>query len=350
MAEGQTASEPGYRVGDPAPPPLPRRCEAEVMARWQSDKPVVSIRCATYQHVGFIEDALRGFLGQNTDFPFEILVRDDASTDGTAEIVRDYADRYPNIIRAVLETNNRWPEVRASQVLKPMVKGDFVATCEGDDYWIDSTKLQKQFNLLHQDNAYVVSHHQVIEIKDDVIISNAVLSRRGARNHTAWDLRVGAPLPPQSLLYRNIEMLPKAEDAEFVNGDWHRKVSLGLHGGSIFLPGVVGAVYRHHSGGVWTGQTSRVRAFSAAQSSYWIAASLADAGDKSAAKVWLGRSSRYMQFSLMRSHRILAHQQFKDSTIIFLYSAIQGVARSPKDLLNLLKRLKSEIKLSVRSK
>lgn len=129
-------SGPVYRIGDPAPPLLPRRSEAEVVARWQGDKPVVSIECATYQHVTFIEDALRGFLGQDTDFPFEIPVRDDASTDGTADIVRDYAERYPSIIRAVLKTENRWPEVGPRQVLEPMVRGDFVARCEGDDYWL----------------------------------------------------------------------------------------------------------------------------------------------------------------------------------------------------------------------
>ena len=158
-------SGPVYRVGDPAPAPLPRRSEAEVMSRWQGDKPVVSIRCATYQHVDFIEDALRGFLGQETDFPFEILVRDDASTDGTADIVRDYAERYPNIIRAVLETENRYPEVKAGQVLGPMVRGEFIAACEGDDYWIrpDILQICMSFMRIHSDVAAVLVDGIVVE-------------------------------------------------------------------------------------------------------------------------------------------------------------------------------------------
>jgi glycosyltransferase involved in cell wall biosynthesis len=96
-----------------------------------------------------LENALRGFIGQVTTFPFEIIVRDDASSDGTSDIVREYAARYPNIIRSVLEKENQYSKgVRATPVLVNLARGQYVALCEGDDYWITSDKLEKQVQLL----------------------------------------------------------------------------------------------------------------------------------------------------------------------------------------------------------
>lgn len=132
------------------PPPL--RSEEKIVATWQTmGPPVVSICCATYNHALYIKDALQGFLAQETTFPFEIIVRDDASTDGTTEIVREYARRYPNIIRLIDEAANKFREgIRPLHVWPSLAKGEFVALCEGDDYWIDTEKLQKQVELLRK--------------------------------------------------------------------------------------------------------------------------------------------------------------------------------------------------------
>ena len=100
-------------------------------------QPVVSICCPTYNHVNYIEAAICGFLAQETTFPFEIIVRDDASTDGTAEIVRQYSRRYPNIIRAVIEKENQLNKgVRPIHVWPSLATGEFIALCEGDDFWV----------------------------------------------------------------------------------------------------------------------------------------------------------------------------------------------------------------------
>ena len=128
------------------------RTEAEIMRNWcGSREPVVSICCSTFNHVNYIEDAIRGFLAQETSFAFEVIIRDDASTDGTTEIVQDYAGRYPEIIRAVVNTENRFAiGERPIHIWSSVIRGKYCALCEGDDFWISPVKLQRQFELLEK--------------------------------------------------------------------------------------------------------------------------------------------------------------------------------------------------------
>lgn len=110
----------------------------------------VSIICNTYNHAPYIGKALESFLMQECSFDFEILVHDDASTDGTQDIIKKYSERYPTIIKPIFQTENQYSK-GGSTVFKlqfSRVKGDYIAFCEGDDYWIDPHKLQKQFNAL----------------------------------------------------------------------------------------------------------------------------------------------------------------------------------------------------------
>ena len=135
--------------------------------------PLVSISCITYNHVEYIKNALDGFLMQKTTFSFEILIHDDASTDGTTEIVKDYEARYPDVIKPVYESENQWCKGRRGSAIFnfPRAKGKYIALCEGDDYWIDPFKLQKQvdflennidFGLIHTDIEYVDINSKVI--------------------------------------------------------------------------------------------------------------------------------------------------------------------------------------------
>jgi len=121
------------------------RVEDEIIAKWKGDldKPVVSICCVTYNHETYIEDALEGFLSQETDFPFEIIIHDDCSTDKTTQILNEYLEKYPNIIKLIIQTENQWSKgIRILPVLVvPEARGKYIALCDGDDYWFDFVKI-----------------------------------------------------------------------------------------------------------------------------------------------------------------------------------------------------------------
>ena len=111
---------------------------------------IVSICCLTYNHEQYIEDAIESFLMQKTNFKYEIIIHDDASTDNTANIVNAYAKKYPELLRAILQVENQYSKgvEMFTTYLFPKVKGKYIAINEGDDYWIDPNKLQKQVDYM----------------------------------------------------------------------------------------------------------------------------------------------------------------------------------------------------------
>ena len=124
-------------------------------------EPKVSVLCTAYNHEAYIAQALESFVSQRTTFPFEVLVTDDASTDGTAAVIRDYAARYPEIIRPFLMEENQLSQgVNLYEtVLFPNARGEYFAECEGDDYWTDPDKLQLQVEFLDARPAYTACVH-----------------------------------------------------------------------------------------------------------------------------------------------------------------------------------------------
>ena len=142
------------------------RNEEEIMASWKGDldNPVVSICCLTYNHEKYIEEAIRGFLNQETDFPFEIIIHDDASTDRTQEIIRKFSNAYPKIIKTILQEVNQYSQGidPGFEIMLPSAKGQYVALCEGDDYWCSSNKLKKQHEALNETNLNVAFNLSII--------------------------------------------------------------------------------------------------------------------------------------------------------------------------------------------
>lgn len=124
--------------------------------------PLVTIRCLVYNHEPYLRQCLDGFVMQKTNFPFEAIVHDDASTDRSAEIIREYAKKYPDIIKPILETENQYSKRDGSiqRIMNEHTRGKYVAMCEGDDYWIDPFKLQKQVEFLETHSGYVMCSHK----------------------------------------------------------------------------------------------------------------------------------------------------------------------------------------------
>lgn len=149
-----------------------QRNEIEIMKSWQGDleSPIVSVCCITYNHRNYISEALDSFLQQETNFPFEILVHDDASTDGTVSILQEYRQQYPGIIKLILQTENQYTKIPiiSPRFVWPKARGKYIAVCEGDDYWTDENKLQKQFDFLEKNKEYSMYAHAV-EIQNETI-------------------------------------------------------------------------------------------------------------------------------------------------------------------------------------
>ena len=129
-----------------------------------NDEIKVSIICNTYNHEKFIRDALDSFVNQKTNFPCEILIHDDASTDDTSRIIKAYWQKYPDLIYPIFQKSNQYSQgIKISQNFQfPRVRGKYVATCEGDDYWIDSYKLQKQYDALESNQGIDICAHSAI--------------------------------------------------------------------------------------------------------------------------------------------------------------------------------------------
>lgn len=132
--------------------------------KWNDDVvPLVSVACFAYNHGKYIRNAIEGFIMQKTTFPIEIIIHDDASRDNTAEIVMDYEIRYPKIIKPIYQRINQHSlEIgRVTRLVYTSAAGKYLAICEGDDYWTDPYKLQKQVDFLENNPDYGLVHTEL---------------------------------------------------------------------------------------------------------------------------------------------------------------------------------------------
>ena len=132
-------------------------------------KPLVSVCVLTYNHEKYIRQCLEGIMSQKCSFPFEVLIHDDASSDGTAEIIREFEERYPDVIKPIYETENQYSKGMAniSALFNfPRAAGRYIAMCEGDDYWNDESKLEKQISYMELNEGCTISFHSAHMISD----------------------------------------------------------------------------------------------------------------------------------------------------------------------------------------
>lgn len=233
------------------------RTEQEIMQNWTGDltKPAVSITCIAYNHEPFIEDALEGILIQETDFPFEILIHDDASTDRTADIIREYEEKYPNLIKPIYQTENQFSQGRKpSMIVFPLCQGKYIAYCEADDYWIDPKKLQIQVDFLEANPDYVISGHDAFIIDENGnYVKDSKLPDGHKRDFSAEDLILGnAWVLTMSWVLRNVFHDHVPERGMVTNGDNFLVSLLGHYGKSKYHSDIKPSCYRIHQGGIWS--------------------------------------------------------------------------------------------------
>ncbi len=224
-----------------------------------SKKPKVSVCCMAYNHENFIRQALDGFVMQETDFPFEVVIHDDASTDKTTDIIREYQAKYPDIIKPIYQTENQF--IKGANIINefihPKMQGEYVAICEGDDYWTDKTKLQKQVDFLDAHPDFSVCFHPVVVRHDDGSLPDSIYPKQ--------DLIEGYHLKVEYLLFANYiqtnsvmyrwrfksqEELETLFTADVLPSDWFLHLLHAQVGKVGFLRDIM-AVYRKHANGIW---------------------------------------------------------------------------------------------------
>lgn len=222
--------------------------------------PLVSICCITYNHQDYIRDAIKGFLMQETDFPFEIVIHDDASTDATADIIREYERKYPDIIKPIYQTENQYSKGKKATLFGfKAAKGKYIALCEGDDYWIDPLKLQKQITQMEKHPDCYISFHPAIMRWVDGSRNDRMLGFHSERAMIfpiekvilggGGFMHTGSIVLNRLAISRITSFFDIAKDAPI--GDYYMQVLGAEHGGALYLSDVM-SVYRSGIAGSWS--------------------------------------------------------------------------------------------------
>ena len=213
-------------------------------------KPLVAIKCPVYNHEPYLRDCLEGFVMQQTNFPFVAIVHDDASTDASAAIIREYEEKYPDIIKPIYEIENQYSKHDGSlgRIMNAAIDATgakYIAMCEGDDYWTDPLKLQKQVDILEADESLMAccTNCSVVDMRGNVLETKRVQPVVKENKQGRYSLRdffnQGHQYPTLSVLYRNTHRDEvRQKTATMRNpymGDWTLWIALLCFGDMYYL-------------------------------------------------------------------------------------------------------------------
>lgn len=212
---------------------------------------MVSVICITYNQSAYIEEALQSFINQKTNFKYEIIVHDDASTDSTADIVRKYQGNYPDKVRAILQHENQYSKGLSilDKLIEEEVRGKYIAICEGDDFWTDAYKLQKQIDYMETHLGCTLCFHNAREmdmktgnIKEIWRFNQKIY--RGEGSYNSEETIKLACVPAASMVFRSEDMpIPYLYSDKIRLGDMVRTICLGTKGYSYCMKDTM-SVYR----------------------------------------------------------------------------------------------------------
>ncbi|MDR6966991.1 glycosyltransferase involved in cell wall biosynthesis [Flavobacterium arsenatis] len=223
------------------------------------EKPLVSICSLTFNHADYIRRCLDGFLMQKCNFKFEVLIHDDASTDGTSDIIMEYQAKYPDIIKPIIQTENQWSKGIKGHNFRhnlPRAEGKYIAICEGDDYWIDPQKLQKQVDFLEKNPEYSLvcggfKSVNTITGEEQIVIKNV----ENCKDSSQKGFDITLPLFFNQWLTKNLTLVYRKElynPDDFKNYKFTRDVHFNYHllkkGKGYYMRAILGAYHVHEGG------------------------------------------------------------------------------------------------------
>lgn len=229
--------------------------ESEITKFWKyTDKVYISVVCTSYNQEVYIRDAIESFLAQECEYKFEIIIHDDASTDHTGKIVKEYADKYPNIIKPILQTKNQYSIYPNKPFINccNAVNGEYIALCEGDDFWVDKIKLQHQTVLMEKNPNY------------NICCTNALMLARNGRA-VKFSISKSSEVSIGEVIKKTSQFAPTATyffKRKVVNElpIWLNKAPIGdfyiemysMYSGEFYYCERITSVYRLNSVGSWT--------------------------------------------------------------------------------------------------
>lgn len=220
------------------------------------NNPLVSIACITYNHEKYIRDAIEGFLSQKTSFEYEIIIHDDASTDRTAEIVREYEAKYPDKIHGIYQKENQYNKGSigiTKTYVYPVCKGKYIALCEGDDFWIDINKLQLQADYMESHPECVVTCHDAVcvDYGDMTIYPLHPYIEERYLSEEEIIIQYHGDFPTASTMYRKDVFNVADWFMQSGVGDYSHELYAITKGKIYFLPRIM-SIYRFRHEGSWS--------------------------------------------------------------------------------------------------
>lgn len=214
----------------------------------------VSIFCLAYNHEKTIAQAIESFLMQKTSFAYEVVIHDDCSTDGTAEIIRTYEKRYPDIIKPIYQTTNQYSQGIDifHGICIPVMRGTYVAVCEGDDYWIDDQKLQIQYEAMKQHPEVDMCACGALEMMGEQV-NREVRPKKQDAVLSVEEVIVGGGsyIATASLFYKKALFESSMAFEKVIDYDYSNQIKGSLRGGIYYIDRNM-AAYRKNAEGSWT--------------------------------------------------------------------------------------------------
>lgn len=226
---------------------------------WKKDiQPLVSISCLTYNHAPFIRETLEGFLMQETTFPVEILIHDDASTDDTVEIIKEYKERFDNLIFPIYQSENQYSQGVRGMMARfnfSRARGKYIALCEGDDHWLDPLKLQKQVEFLETNKGYSACFTNAIML-NEMNNTSATYVTFITEGDVSMEkiIEIGGYIYPTASLMIQSEVIRKDVLKDLLRdlaGDTAIIINAALHGKVYFFDQTT-TIYRRWQGGLYS--------------------------------------------------------------------------------------------------